>query len=65
MIKRTKVSYTEQSNAVVTNITIEYEGDNIPTNDEIMVESQKLFEKASDYSTIKTMQKIRHSIKKL
>lgn len=60
MNKTIKVDYTEQSKAVTTSIKVEYSGEDIPSNEEILKESQKLYEDASKYSVVKSMQKARN-----
>lgn len=59
MDKDIKVSYTEQSKAVTTSVSIDYYGskEEIPSNEDILIETQKLFEEAQRYSTRKTMEK--------
>jgi hypothetical protein len=57
--KLVKVEFEEQSKAVVTNVKIEYSGDSIPSNDDIRLETQKLFLECQKFSALKTMEKSR------
>lgn len=58
--KRVKVAYSEQSKAVTCDVTVEYSGEGIPTNEEIKQETEDLFDKAQKYSILKTMEKIKN-----
>lgn len=57
MEKTIKVTFTEQAHAVVATTQVEYSGDNIPSKEDVLSEAQDLFEKATQYSARKTMQK--------
>ena len=57
MNKTVKVEFTESSKSVNAMTKVEYTGEDIPTNDEIRSEAEKLYDEASKYSATKTMQK--------
>lgn len=57
MKKTIKIKFSEQSKVIVAETSIEYEGDDVPTNDEVLVESKKLFEGASRFSGAKSVSK--------
>ncbi len=54
-----KVTYTEQSKAVVTSTQIEYSGTSIPSKEEVLKESQEVFLEAQKFAAIQTMKKMR------
>ena len=57
--KTVKVEYVEQSKCVTAKVSIEYHGDNIPDNTEIVQETQQLFDTAHKYAVNKTFLKNR------
>lgn len=57
-MKRVRINFNEAQRAITTDVTIEYEGENIPSNDEILEEELKLFDKCCDESHIRTMRKV-------
>lgn len=59
MNKLVKIEYEEQAKAVVTNVKIEYSGDNIPSNEDIRKETQQLFLDCQKFALLKTMEKSR------
>ena len=66
MDKRVKISYSEQSKAVVADVTIEYSFSGSDISDlihkhekEMLNESMKVFEEAQKFSHLKTLEKNR------
>lgn len=58
-MRKVKVGFREQSKAVTAEVDIEYSGENNdkPTAD-ILREAQELYDEASKFSKMKTMQKL-------
>jgi len=56
--KIVKVEFVEQSKAVTAQVKIEVEDDDV-NGEQILDEAKALFNKASEYSALKTMQKNR------
>ena len=56
-MKRTRINFSEQAKAVTTDVTIEYEGENTPSNQEIKEETLKLFDECMSESHIRSMRK--------
>jgi len=58
-MKKVKIKFTEQSSCVVAECSIEYEGDNIPTNEDILTENKEIMSKAMQESAMLTLRKKR------
>jgi len=56
--KLVKVEFSEQSKCVTARCSIQYDGDNTPSNEAILEETQKLFNEAQKFSIVKSMKKL-------
>jgi hypothetical protein len=57
-MKTIKIEFNEQSKAVTSTVKIEETSETI-NGEELLIEAQKLFDKANDYALLKTMNKNR------
>lgn len=57
MNKEVSITYTEQSKAVVVTTKVDYSGDNIPSNEDIIKEAQDVFTTAHRFAVLETMKK--------
>ena len=55
MNKRVIIEYDEQSKAVTAKVNIEYSGDNLPPNEDILKETNELFDSAQRYALNKSI----------